>query len=68
MMFRKLLLSKEMDYVVTVQKKMAMCKKDDKLSQQKNIKFHFFIARKAVGLSLDIWHPRKALQSLLQNI
>ena len=31
-----------------------MCKKDDKFSQQKNIKFHFFIARKAVGLSLDI--------------
>ena len=27
-----------------------------------------FIAGKGVGLSLEIWAPRKALKSLLQNI
>ena len=33
---------------------MTMCKKDEKLLYQNSIKFHVFIKRKAVGLSLDI--------------
>ena len=46
---------------------MTMCRKDDTLSHQNSIKFHIFIARKAVGLSLDIWHPRKAFYDRIFN-
>ena len=44
---------------------MTMSKKDDRLSHQKS---RFFLASKGVGLSLDIWLSRKALEGLLQNM
>ena len=42
-----------------------MLKKFDRLPHQKS---RFFITNKGVGLSLDIWSSRKALNCLLQNI
>ena len=45
-----------------MQKKMTMCKKDDKQNSK------FFIASKWVGLSSDIWPSRKTLKGSLQNI
>ena len=47
-----------------MQKKMTMCKKDDRPPQQKST---VFTASK-VGLSLDICPSRKILKRLLQNI
>ena len=38
------------------------------LLHQSSIKFHIFIANKAVDLSLDIQYSRKALKALLQNM
>ena len=40
---------------------MAMCKKDNRSSHQNSIKFHIFIANRAVGFSLDICCLGKAL-------
>ena len=44
---------------------MTTCKKDNRLPHQKS---RFFIANKGVGLSLDVWHSRKAFKSLLYTV
>ena len=46
---------------INVHKKMDMCKKDDRQ------KSRFFIARKGIDLSSDIW-PSRSLKGSLQDI